>query len=396
MATLADVARRAGVSTATVSRIINNSPKPVGDELRERVLAAVAELQFVPNANAQQLARADRSAVGVIVHDVSDPYFAEITRGLQRVATENGRLVIICNSYRDPERELAYVDLLHAHQTAAIVLAGSGYHDAPITARLDAKLRLYQSTGGRVAVIGRHEHAGDAVVPENEHGGYLAADALYRLGHTAIGVIAGPKHLTTTTDRLTGLRRAAREHGHRLLARHIEYAGFDRNGGAAAAAALLDRDPGLTALAALNDSMAVGALSVLRERGIYGARRDEPDRLRRHADLGGRDAAAEHGAAAVGGDRGPGDVAGPAGAGVGAGPAAGGARGGAAGAARQHRSPTLTQRRSPCRAQRTARRADAAPKVLDHPLLGEQVPGRVAHLHGVDLPRRQQCDAIDH
>ena len=268
MATLADVARRAGVSTATVSRIINNSPKPVGDDLRERVLAAVEELQFVPNANAQQLARADRSAVGVIVHDVSDPYFAEITRGLQRVATENGRLVIICNSYRDPERELAYVDLLHAHQTAAIVLAGSGYNDAPITARLDAKLRLYQSTGGRVAVIGRHEHAGDAVVPENEHGGYLAADALYRLGHTAIGVIAGPKHLTTTTDRLTGLRRAAREHGHRLLPRHIEYAGFDRNGGATAAAALLDRDPGLTALAALNDSMAVGALAALRERGI--------------------------------------------------------------------------------------------------------------------------------
>ena len=268
MATLADVARRAGVSTATVSRIINNSPKPVTEALRERVLAAVAELQFVPNANAQQLARAHRSAVGVIVHDVSDPYFAEITRGLQRVATDNGRLVIICNSYRDPERELAYVDLLHAHRTAAIILAGSGYHDAPITARLDRKLRVYQSTGGRVAVIGRHEHAGDAIVPENEHGGWLAGDALYRLGHTAVGVIAGPRHLTTTTDRLAGLRRAARDHGHRLTGRHIAYADFDRAGGAAAAAELLDRHPGLTALAALNDSMAVGALACLRDRGI--------------------------------------------------------------------------------------------------------------------------------
>jgi LacI family transcriptional regulator len=265
VATLADVARRAGVSTATVSRIINNSPKPVAEALRERVLAAVAELQFVPNANAQQLARADRTAVGVIVHDVSDPYFAEITRGLQRVATDHGRLVIICNSYRDPERELAYVDLLHAHQTAAIVLAGSGYVDAPITARLDGKLRLYQSTGGRVSVIGRHEHAGDAVVPENEPGGFLAGDALYRLGHTAIGVIAGPRHLTTTTDRLAGLRRAAKEHGHRLGARQVVYADFDRNGGAAS---LLEQNPGLTALAALNDSMAVGALACLRERGI--------------------------------------------------------------------------------------------------------------------------------
>lgn len=268
MATLADVARRAGVSTATASRIINNSPKPVAEALRERVLAAVAELQFVPNAHAQQLARADRSAVGVIVHDVSDPYFAEITRGLQRVATDHGRLVIICNSYRDPERELAYVELLHANQAAAIVLAGSGYHDAGMTARLDGKLRIYERLGGRVAVIGRHDHAGDAIVPQNEHGGFLAGDALYRLGHTAIGVIAGPRHLTTTTDRLTGLRRAAREHGRRINNRHIVYADFDRNGGVAAAAELLDRAPGITAIAALNDSMAIGALACLRERGV--------------------------------------------------------------------------------------------------------------------------------
>jgi LacI family transcriptional regulator len=94
MATLADVARRAGVSPATTSRVINGSSKPVAADLRERVLKAVAELRYVPNAHAQLLARPRRSVVGVIVHDVSDPYFAEVTRGLQRVATEQGRLVI--------------------------------------------------------------------------------------------------------------------------------------------------------------------------------------------------------------------------------------------------------------------------------------------------------------
>ena len=129
MATLADVARLAGVSPATASRIVNGSAKLVTEELRARVLSAVAELQYVPNAHAQHLARAQRSAVGIIVHDVSDPYFAEITRGLQRVATAHGRLVIICNSYRDPDRELEYVELLRAHQVAALILAGSGYHD---------------------------------------------------------------------------------------------------------------------------------------------------------------------------------------------------------------------------------------------------------------------------
>jgi LacI family transcriptional regulator len=268
MATLADVARRAGVSAATASRVINGSSKPVTEELRDRVLRAVDELHYVPNAHAQLLARADRIAVGVIVHDVSDPYFAEITRGLQRVATEHGRLCIICNSYRDPDRELAYVDLLRAQQVAAIVLTGSGYHDPRFTRLLNAKLRAYERAGGRVAVIGRHKHAGDAVMPGNEEGGYLAGRELYRLGHTRIGVVAGPKILTTTTDRLAGLRRAAREFGQTLPPRRVVYANFDRDSAAAATAELLDAAPGLTAIAALNDAMAIGVLATLRDRDI--------------------------------------------------------------------------------------------------------------------------------
>jgi LacI family transcriptional regulator len=268
MATLADVARRAGVSAATVSRIVNGSPKIVSDELRERVLRAVQELQYVPNAHAQLLARSHRTTVGVIVHDVSDPYFAEITRGLQRVASEQGRLVIICNSYRDSERELEYVELLRAQQVEAIILAGSGYHDPVFTKSLNAKLSAYMVTGGRVSVVGRHKITGDAVMPANEEGGYLIGSAVFSLGHQHVGVVAAPKRLTTTTDRLAGLRRAARAHHRVLPARRIEYASFDRDGGASATAALLDADPKLTAIVALNDSMAIGALSVLRSRGL--------------------------------------------------------------------------------------------------------------------------------
>src|SRR5256885_7740753 len=256
MATLADVARLAGVSQAPASRIINGSDKLVTDALRARVLRAVAELQYVPNAHAQQLARAHRSAVGVIVHDVSDPYFAEITRGLQRVATAHERLVIICNSYRDPERELEYVELLRAHQVAALILAGSGYHDAEFTRSLIRKLEAYLSTGGRLTLIGRHELAGNSVVPENEPGGYLIGAEVFGLGHRRIGVVAVPAVLTTTSDRLAGLRRAAREHGVTVPARRIAYADFDRDGGAAAAARLLDADPGATADRPLHHSVA--------------------------------------------------------------------------------------------------------------------------------------------
>ncbi|MET0424700.1 MAG: LacI family DNA-binding transcriptional regulator, partial [Actinoplanes sp.] len=263
MATLADVARQAGVSTATASRIINGSAKPVADALRERVLAAVAELRYVPNAHAQMLARSHRSAVGVIVHDVSDPYFAEITRGLQRVATADNRLAIICNSFRDPERQLEYIDLLHAHQVAAIVIAGSGFLDATVSGQLDERLRAFEATGGRVAVIGRHEHTGDAVAPDNDEGGCMAGRHLIELGHTEIGVIAGPPGLTTTADRLAGFRRAVRK----LPKNRLVHADFTRDGGEAAAAALIAEHPELTAIAALNDSMAVGALAAVRSSG---------------------------------------------------------------------------------------------------------------------------------
>ncbi|MEU4423520.1 LacI family DNA-binding transcriptional regulator [Actinoplanes sp. NPDC024001] len=266
--TLADVARLAGVSPATVSRVINDSSKRVNEDLRERVLAAVAQLHYVPNAHAQHVARPRKSAVGVIVHDVSDPYFAEITRGLQRQAGAHDRLLVICNSYREPDRELQYVALLRAQQVHALILAGSGYHDDAFTERLNAELGAYQQAGGRVAVIGRHRLVGSAVLPANEDGAYALGLRLLGLGHRRVAVIAGPRWLTTTTDRLTGFCRAADELGVELPASRVLYTDFTRDGGAAAATELLDTEPGLTALVALNDSMAVGALAALRGRGV--------------------------------------------------------------------------------------------------------------------------------
>jgi LacI family transcriptional regulator len=266
--TLADVARRAGVSSATASRVINGSPKPVDEALRRRVVKAVEELRYVPNAQARMLARAERGAIGVIVHDVSDPYFAEITRGLQRVATDRGTLLVICNSYRDPIRERECVELLSAQRVSAIVLAGSGYHDVKATRDLNEALRQYEHGGGRVALIGRHELTGDVIQPENADGARQLAAYLFDLGHRNIGVIAGPKELTTTTDRLNGLREAARAHRLTLPPRRIVHGDFSRDGGARAAAELLDAQPGITAIIAQNDSMAIGALATARQRGI--------------------------------------------------------------------------------------------------------------------------------
>ena len=268
MATLADVARRAGVSPATVSRVINGSRRGVTAELRARVLEAVRELRFVPNAHARALVGATPRAVGVIVHDVSDPYFAEIMRGVQRVAGEAGRLVTICNSYRDPERELAYVALLRAQRVGALVLAGGGIDDREFALEMTGQVAALAKEGGRAAFIGRHHVPGDAVIPDNSGGARALGRALVAMGHREFAVVSGPERLTTTRDRLEGLRGALAEAGLVLPPDRIVGGDFSRDGGAEAARVLLERAPEATVIVALNDPMAVGVLAVLRERGL--------------------------------------------------------------------------------------------------------------------------------
>ncbi len=266
--TLTDVARRAGVSVATASRVLSQSSYGVTTELRDRVLAAADQLQYVPNAHAQALARASTSTVGVIVHDVSDPYFSEITRGIQLVASEAGRLVMLCNTYRNREREVAYVRLLHAQRVEALIVAGAGRDDRAFSQKLAAQLGAFTDAGGRVVLVGRHQVMGDSVVADNAGGARAVAQHLLDLGHRNIGVISGPPLLTTNRDRLDSFRGALAEAGVALPRTHIVEANFSRDGGREAMHALIEHVPDITAVFALNDPMAVGALAALRERSI--------------------------------------------------------------------------------------------------------------------------------
>ncbi len=205
-ARLRDVAQRAGVSVATASRVLSGRAAGVSPGRREAVVQAARTLQYVPNAHAQALARAGTAHVGAILHDVSDPYFSEIVRGLQRAAGETDRLVTVCNSYRDTERELAYVGLLRSQRVEALILTGSGLDDRSYSERLAAQIAAFAATGGRAVFIGRHHVAGDAVLPDNVGGARALAHALVGLGHRRFAAIGGPARLTTTRDRLDGFR----------------------------------------------------------------------------------------------------------------------------------------------------------------------------------------------
>jgi LacI family transcriptional regulator len=266
--TLIDVAAHAGVSPATASRVLNGSRRGVSAILRERVHRAAQVLEYVPNAHAQALVRSRTSIVGVIVHDVSDPYFSEIVRGIQHVASSAGQLVVLCNSYRDPARELEYLALLRAQRVQAIVLAGSGIADEAYRGHLCSHIEAFTRDGGHAAFIGRHAIDGDAVIPDNPGGGQAVARALLELGHRHIGVIKGPMLITSTGDRFDGFRVELERAGLALRAEDVVEADFSREGGEWAAGLLLDRHPGLTAIFALNDAMALGALGALRQRGI--------------------------------------------------------------------------------------------------------------------------------
>ncbi|MEU4696036.1 LacI family DNA-binding transcriptional regulator [Nonomuraea dietziae] len=262
---LIDVAEAAGVSLATASRALNDSTG-VSATLAAHVKAVAAQVGYVPNSHARALAGGQAAIVGLIVHDVGDPYFGEIARGVLRETEKRGYMALISQTQRDPHAELSRIRSLRAHRVNAIVLAGSGYIGTAAEADIAAEVRSFTAAGGRVAVIGRHRLPVDAVLPDNVNGGVTIMKHLLGLGHRRIGVVAGPANLTTVEDRLSGLRAAASS----VLdwsAVPVIHGDFTREGGASSAARLLRRDPGLTAVVALNDPMAVGALSWLLSSG---------------------------------------------------------------------------------------------------------------------------------
>lgn len=264
---LIDVAERAGVSLATASRSLAGRDG-VSEPVAERVREVARELGYVANLHARTLAGGSTSVVGLIVHQIEDPYFAEIASGVIRVANERGLMVQICHSARDPENELRQIRTLIANRVRAIIVAGSGYIDSAVHAEVADELAAFQASGGRVAVIGRHLMRADAVLPDNEEAGAAIAEHILSLGHRRIALASGPRNLTTITDRLDGIGRVLRAAKLPASKVPIVEADFTRDGGRRAADTIMDDHPDTTAIIALNDAMAIGVLSALRTRGI--------------------------------------------------------------------------------------------------------------------------------
>ncbi|WP_405780659.1 LacI family DNA-binding transcriptional regulator [Streptomyces sp. NBC_00859] len=280
-ATLSDVAARARVSPATVSRVLNGN-YPVAAATRERVLAAVDELDYVLNGPASSLAAATSDLVGILVNDIADPFFGIMAGAAQsEIGGQEGtgraggeKLAVVCNTGGSPERELTYLTLLQRQRAAAVVLTGGAIDDPKHTDAVSAKLARLTAAGTRVVLCGRPPIPGSeslvtALTFDNRGGGQRLTEHLLALGHRRIGYVAGPAERTTTRDRLEGHRAAMTAaglpDGRAGLTVHGPY---DRRSGYDATLELLRRDPRLTAVVAANDTVALGACAALRERGL--------------------------------------------------------------------------------------------------------------------------------
>lgn len=270
-ATVTDVARLAGVSTATVSRVLNRN-YPVATATRERVEEAMRELGYVVNAHARALAGVSGRTVGIIVNELIDPFYAYIARGVEREASLGGRLCLVCCTQGDPKRELAFIELMHERRADAVVVVGGSVADRAHTAELGRRARDLEAGGSKLVLCGRpslgEEACGAAVEYDNEGGAFAITDHLLTQGHERILYLGGPPALSTTRDRLAGHRRALELRG---VARDpgLEQLGsFSRSFGRGRMAELLREGPDFTAVFAANDNVAAGAAQALEEAGV--------------------------------------------------------------------------------------------------------------------------------
>jgi LacI family transcriptional regulator len=266
--TLADVARAAGVSPATASRALNGSPdRRVRPDLAARVAAAAAELGYSVNAHAQAMARGTTTTVGLIVHDIADPYAAAIASGVMAAAAERRLIVTIASTDSDPGLELTHLKALLQQRARAVILAGSRFTDPESAAAARSAVTALTAAGGRVAAIGADRLGVPAVDIDNRGGAAQLAATLCSLGYRRFAVLAGPEHLVTCEDRLAGFRDGLAHAGVELDPENVLTTQFTRDGGYVAMRELLDRGLAADCVFAVNDVMAVGAMAALREHG---------------------------------------------------------------------------------------------------------------------------------
>ena len=261
MPNILDVALKAHVSIATVSRVVNKSHHKVNRATQERVLEVIRELDYRPNALAKGLLMKKTMTIGIIIPDISNPYYAEIVRGIQDVADQAGYAVTLHNTDKKPGGITRYIYLLREKSADGIIFSG-GIIDGPETVSILKELKE------RVVVIGRHEVDFPAVMVDNIGGAAQAVQHLLDIGHRRIGFIGGPDGSTTALDRLEGYKKAMARNGVIYAPGLVKKGTWTPESGYLLGTRLLQGKSRPTAIVAANDQMAFGAIKAARALGL--------------------------------------------------------------------------------------------------------------------------------
>ncbi len=257
-----DVARKAGVSPATVSYIINDGPRHVADSTREKVLQAIKELGYQPNAVARSLRMQKSNIIGLIIPDNKNTFFAEVALGVEQVAFENNFNVIMCHSAYKQEREMAYVDMLISHQVAGVI-----WIPCSQDVRAAQELKRFHKPFVLVDRVISNVNS-PSIVVDNFQAGFQVTQHLVSLGHQKIGYIDRSVDMSNNMDRLRGYRAALEEANVKFDPNLVTRGGFRHEDGYAACKRLLSIQDPPTAIIAYNDMNAIGVMDAAHELGL--------------------------------------------------------------------------------------------------------------------------------
>jgi len=260
--TLLDVARLAGVSTATVSRALEK-PQSVAQTTRARVMKAVVGCGYTPNIVARNLRRQETRLITILLADVTNPFFNEIVRGIEQVARENGYSVLLADSENDPGQENAYGNLLATKRTDGMIL---------LNGRLPVGLQLPAETSVEAPIVVACEYLPNIDLPtvqiDNVAAAKQATEHLLQLGHRRIGFITGPVWNVLSRDRLYGYRDAILEGGLAFDQALVVNGDFSIRSGIGATESLINLPSPPTAIFASNDEMAFGVIRAARDAAL--------------------------------------------------------------------------------------------------------------------------------
>lgn len=266
-----DVARLAGVSRTTVSLVLNNIPNSrISEETRQKVLNAAKELNYQPNVLAQSLKTKRSKIIGLVIPSITNPFFPSIAQGVEDVANAHGYNIFLCNSFRNPEKEKGYIKTLASKQVDGIIFTS-------ITYNVDY-IRELRSQGVAIVAFDRriNDNNVDSVLFDNLRGGEMAVEYLLGMGHKNIAFLSGPTNISSRSDRLEGYKNALKKAGieplYIFLDDFMEEEGRDTNyeveAGYRMALKVLEDHPEVTAIFAVNDMTAIGALKAIKEKGL--------------------------------------------------------------------------------------------------------------------------------